>query len=588
MVTFESVPRRNGWLIAVALLFAAVLAVWGQSITFEFVFWDDATLIYENPHVTTPGVSTLSGTWKAHHAGMYIPLVYNLWWGIAQIGREIGGRYAEHGIPPWPFHLANVFVHALNACLVWAIIRQIGLKTWPAIVGALIFALHPLQTEAVCWSTAMKDLLSTALALGSIALCLQAAARWEQNRLNAHLCYAAALLLAFLGSLAKPGILGVPVIAFILDAAFISGWSWRPLMRAAGLAVVLAPAILWTSAAQPAVYERGVSLILRPTVALHALGFYIQKLVVPSQFCIDYGLRPLVVVNHWRHLAVAMIVPAALLLLLPARGHRKHLVVAGIVFVAGVLPVLGLVAFGFQYWSTVSDRYVYLAMLGPAMVVAYLFSLLQRRAAVLAGVAIVCGIGALSARQARVWHDTLSLMDNTIRLNPQSAVAYNNFAAGFCPAPSMDDLWQGSGTTLPTAGPLSPQQKAEIVELADRYFSKAFGFRPEYPDPLKNMIWNRAGRGRYKEAIALSEMALRLGNHDVFGYVIPPSYLGWLYLQERQYAKAKEMLLLALMMDPGDVQAHQTMAELIRQEAAAMPAVPAIQFSPTLEIPQPR
>ncbi len=41
------------------------------------------------------------------------------------------------------------------------------------------------------------------------------------------------------------------------------------------------------------------------------------------------------------------------------------------VFVAGLLPVLGLVPFAFQAYSTVADRYVYIAMLGPALALAW-------------------------------------------------------------------------------------------------------------------------------------------------------------------------------------------------------------------------
>ena len=96
------------------------------------------------------------------------------------------------------------------------------------------------------------------------------------------------------------------------------------------------------------------------------------------------------------------------------------------VFVAALLPVLGLVPFAFQYYSNVADHYVYPAMLGPAIGLALIYGRLPssgRR--ILVPLAIV-GLLALSFVQASYWKDDVTLYSRTISVNPGSFMAHND------------------------------------------------------------------------------------------------------------------------------------------------------------------
>src|SRR5213076_192323 len=77
---------------------------------------------------------------------------------------------------------------------------------------------------------------------------------------------------------------------------------------------------------------------------------------------------------------VEWIVPAVLAMAIwRVRKSQPLLAAAGLVFLVGLLPVLGLVPFLMQYYSTVTDHYLYLPMLGVALAVAWAMSRYERR-----------------------------------------------------------------------------------------------------------------------------------------------------------------------------------------------------------------
>ena len=147
----------------------------------------------------------------------------------------------------------------------------------------------------------------------------------------------------------------------------------------------------------------------RPLVATDAIGFYLAKLAVPLVLTPDYGRIPSVVCA-WGLANGALLLPVAAVVALVWLRSRVAWAAAA-VFLAGLLPVLGLVPFGFQDISTVADRYIYLAMLGPAMLCVAVHALAEQGALgrIGGGVGLVerhrLAAGRLVARQ----HDAVRL-----------------------------------------------------------------------------------------------------------------------------------------------------------------------------------
>ncbi len=195
--------RRGDWLAAAGLALAVAL-FYGRCATFAFTNWDDIPLLTDNPLTRTPGLETAlallrPGAVPQEH--LYIPLTYLSHW----------LENALFGIQPAVVHSVNVFLHTLNAALVFGLGRRLGASRPAATLAALLFALHPLQVEAVAWGMGRKDLLATAFALAA----LLAWCRWRDD--GRHRWYALGVGAWALSLLAKPATIVLPGVFVLLD-----------------------------------------------------------------------------------------------------------------------------------------------------------------------------------------------------------------------------------------------------------------------------------------------------------------------------------------------------------------------------------
>ncbi len=200
----------------------------------------------------------------------------------------------------------------------------------------------------------------------------------------------------------------------------------RPLLPLLIWVALSLPLLVVARRAQPADWGFRSPLWSRPLVALDALAFYAFKLVLPLDLGLDYGRSPDWLVTS-PQLWLTWLVPVALgALVWMLRRRAPWLAAAGLVFVLALLPVLGLVRFDFQRHSTVADHYVYVAMLGPALALAFLAALRSAREQAAMGLLLLAPLAVLTRLQTASWHDTVSVMTRSLAANPSSIAAHIN------------------------------------------------------------------------------------------------------------------------------------------------------------------
>jgi hypothetical protein len=426
---FSSSPNLRAGLLLVGL----VVLVFGRICFYGWIDWDDDVHISRNPGLNPVTLSNVAGFWVRPYELLYIPVSYTFFAGEVLLSRALFPP--EPGVPPdpRPFHAISLLLHASCVLLVWRLIARRVRGCWPAVAGAALFAVHPLQVESVAWISEQRGLLATLLSLAAIALHFRSGGEESPTRRS---CTTVAGIACFgLAMLAKPQAVVVPLLLLILEprtpGRSVLGtarglWLW--FLMAAGVGVI-------AKAQQPSDWSwegAAVSPMLRPIVAGDAIGFYATKLLLPFGLCIDHGRTPAVVLaSPWLCLrAVATLGAVAAPWFVPGlRGCRTPVGLA----LAGLLPVLGLVPFTFQGFSTVAERYAYLPMLGPALGVA--LALDHARATRLRPLlpwATSLGIlvlGVLSARQTAVWQSRSTLNAHAVRTNPRTYGARLNLAA---------------------------------------------------------------------------------------------------------------------------------------------------------------
>ncbi len=175
---------RNRYLFP-ALLVAVVFLLYGRSITFDFVNYDDYDLVVRNTEfLKDPGNILTSFTTHAftthREEGVYYRPILLL---------SYFADYALWGVNPAGFHLTNVLLHAVATLLLFLLavelLRQargapangevsagatsfIGDDRLTAFLTALLFAVHPVQTESVAWVAGRNDILLGVFILGSL------------------------------------------------------------------------------------------------------------------------------------------------------------------------------------------------------------------------------------------------------------------------------------------------------------------------------------------------------------------------------------------------------------------------------------
>ncbi|MBX7166574.1 MAG: tetratricopeptide repeat protein [Pirellulales bacterium] len=409
----------------IALLAASLVAAlpFAASWNFALLNWDDLFNIAQNPHFNPPTFASLLRFWQEPYGYLYIPVTYLVMGVEAAVARQVTTDAVTFN--PAVFHGTSLVLHTVCTGLVAVLLWQLVRNRRAAVVSAFAFAWHPLQTETVCWVSEQKGLLAAALGLTALNLYVYC----QQRGSRAALSYVAATIAFGLALLCKPAAVAVPLVALALSLGVLA----RP-WRAALLSVVpwLALAALLayaTNRLQTA--EGGTPQVVpwaRPMIAGDALTFYAWKTLLPARLSPDYGRSPASVLQSgWVYLMWPL--PLIALAALTRLPHARGFLTAALVFVAALLPVCGLIPFGFQAISTVGDRYAYLAMLGPALAMALLFNLVPRPGIKIAAGILLAAWALLSWKQTDIWRNDATLFRHVLSINGRSWVAHERLAA---------------------------------------------------------------------------------------------------------------------------------------------------------------
>lgn len=408
-----------GWVVGglVGLFFLPV--IWN-----DFVEWDDITFILGNPRLNPPTLSSVGWYWTHAAWNLYQPVTMTLWGILAKIGHvDDPDQFGGH-MNPYLFHLASLILHVMAAVVVWQILRRVVRNDWAAAAGALFWGLHPVQVEAVAFAGALNNPLFGALSLTALWQYLSFTDSPPNNRRWVH--YGLGTLAFAASMLCKPTAVVTPLLAMLLDWA-MRRRSFAATMRPALAWMLMAiPCAIWTKLLQHGATVAAMPLWFRPVIAADAVLYHLIHIVWPYQLTIDYGRMPQMV-SAQVFSVIELAVPAALIVLAWLMRRRTPAVTAAVViFLVALLPNSGLVPFDYQSISTVADRYVYLAMLGPAMLAAWALANWPRQWTVTAAAVALVLLGLLSVRQLRLWRDGQTLFTYGLGINPKSVESMLN------------------------------------------------------------------------------------------------------------------------------------------------------------------
>ena len=595
--------RRPSVLLCLTILMVAVLIAFSPVMWSHSFVGDDHGHLNDNPRMNPVTWSGVKAYWTGPYISLYIPLTYTVWSAAARIGQALDLPTHGYNLNPDLFHLLNLLFHVLNALLVFFILKILCSERWPALVGALLFSLHPVQVESVAWIGEFRTQLGGCLSLAAILLYLKAFHPSASGRRSAAYlslaCYALALS-------AKPTSVAVPLMLLILNHFFLHAAPGKNLRLTAPWLILTVPLVIVTMAVQPPAVLQNVPLPrLRPLIAGDATAFYLYQLVFPDRLGFDYGRTPEFVLNHWwGYVTWILPVAAALGLYFGPRRYRPYLGCLCL-FIAGFLSVAGLVPFVFQQISTVADRYLYLSMLGPALALAWLLTTSGNRFRTAAALALTILLIPVTLIQTTTWKNEETVLTQALAVNPRSSYAYH-YLADCCYRnvprglalnrkalsldPGLKNALSGLAVTLahilehnPPPDPSSlaadgnPEIEGRLIDQGDALqsagrpreslslYGRALVLNPVNVRAHNNVAVAFLRLGLYEEAAAHLKAALKLSPRDALAH----SNLGIAQyaLGDRQGARAQ--FQAARQLDPNHAEIRHNAGQMDRQGRAA-------------------
>jgi protein O-mannosyl-transferase len=471
--------------------------------------------------------------------------------------------------------LINLIFHSLNGVLLFFLVRAVGGNLTVCALTMFIFLLHPVQVSPLLWSIQRKTVLSGAFYLASFLAYVSF--RNSGDRVNYVIC----LFLFILALLSKPSAVTLPLALLLTEMLIVprlanlksvSTLSSESCTRAIRSDFCVRPQFCWRVAVQllpfflialthglltmqnEALEDPNVPLQDRPLIAAAAFWFYVGKILVPFDLVAVYPLwNPEVSSPLWWIPFAGMLLFAISLAYWRKRISNDVLWGLGN-FVVGILPVIGILKFGYFQHSFVADHFLYMALPGIAYCIAIGFDRWVTRLAApfrqaLAGL-LALYLAFLTIQtylQTKVWENSVTLWSHTLKHNSASWSAHH-----------------GLGLELLERGQLLP---------AETHLRRAAEIRPENIEVL-NAVGNLlAKKGNLSDAEVMYRKSLKLkpdaaNTHSNLGMVLGD--LG-------KMDEAMQHLQEAARLDPGHGSAYNNMGLVLKKSGNIPEAVRAFE-----------
>ena len=424
--------------VQTVLLVALPVVLYGRSLTFPLLDYDDPIYVGRNPAVRAPGLAGLRQAWSAPYFHDYIPLTHTSLW----LDARAGGLAQAGGPAPLPFRLQSLAWHVLCALAVSAAARR-WLGERQGFLAALLFAIHPMAVESVAWVAARKNVVSLAFYLAAyLAWC-----RGEETG-RRPLWRTACGALFLLSLLSKPAAMGLPLVlaadAWLLRRRRIA----QVLLDAAPFGLVAAGWLAFAIQLRrdiPAQAAPGLAGLL--ALDLQVLARYLVNSAAPVFLSAFYyvDLSGPASPEVWASVA-ALVAGSALPFLWIRRraiaGFLLLWVLAGLLPALNVVPQPHPIADRFFYWSL--PGLLAFLVLTMADGVAALRSRAGnparfRRVAAGAALAVAAGFAGLTLVRTEAWASSRRLFEDAVRKSPRSAVARMHLGNVLSNSPSQKD-----------------------------------------------------------------------------------------------------------------------------------------------------
>ncbi len=331
-------------------------------------------------------------------------------------------NYHFTALDPMPLHLVNVLMHLCNIVLVYYFIKQLTGKPDIAIVVSVLFALHPMNVEAVSWMSARSSSMYVLFYLMALIQYIS----YVKKRQVKYLLFTGAFFILSLFSKAQA--VTLPVILLAIDYFLARKLSWKLILEKIpffilsvifGLVTIMDSATMHNITNGMMVSYNGAEIFF---MACYSFMFYFFKLVAPVSLCSVYvyppktgGMLP------WEYYISPVFLLLIIYLLYRFRKNRYVILGAALFFITISINIQVIPSRLF----IVTERYAYFPYIGLFFIAGYGYHFLKEKGnkypyRFFAVLAVFCfAFSWIIVERNKVWANDLAFMTDIIEKNPK-------------------------------------------------------------------------------------------------------------------------------------------------------------------------
>jgi tetratricopeptide (TPR) repeat protein len=562
MIDKFNIYQKNS-IFVVLMLIILILGVYWSVQNYEFINFDDNIYVTENSH-TLSGITLDGFRWAfgTKYFGLWNPLV----WLSFMLDYQLFGFNAGG------YHWTNVIIHVFNTILLFFLFRNLTGAVWRSAFVAALFAIHPINVESIAWVAERKNVLSTFFWMLTMLSYV-----WYVKQPNWKR-YLPVLVSFALGLMSKPMLVVLPFVLLLLD--------YWPLNRTAIntqnetniqatlkagkeklnflilektplfiLSTILMCITIYSHQSDSAPQSKRIIasfFMQRINNAIFSYAMYLKKLFWPTDLSIPYLYLNIPI---WHLFLSAIFLIIITILICKYFKKYPYLPVGWFWYLGTLIPVLGIVQIGEH---TMADRYAYVPFIGLFVIIAWGAEQISskkiylKKPFIFASVLIIVFLSVATYNQIKLWANTATLFEDTLKKDPNNYVAYavighemlnngENEKALYCYdmalklSPGFYGAYINEGIVLMAMGKRCDALKffkeamrldkfsanayydIGLFYMADNkldesipYFIKAVEIKPDYKEAYNDLGVVLVKKGRIQEGILQFEKALHI------------------------------------------------------------------------------
>ncbi len=490
MKSIRASQRTSLWFPGLVVCFCA-LALYAQTFGMGFVSDDENTILSNYALHSLGNIPELftKGMWPAGSADEYTyrPLF------MAAMAID----YALWGGKPAGYHLISVLLHATSAVLVFLIAQRLVNRQLPALLAALLFAVHPVNVEPVAWISARCGLMSAGFALGAFYLYL----RYRQDLRQVFLVWS--IVLYLLAVFSKEDVIVFPMLVLIAEFSLFEWEGRRSLTRFFCYLMIAGFYFGVRTLVLKVVPGGGLPLSERLLTAPGMIAEYLRLLVFPygQKVFYDIPIRR----EFWDAAVFGPLLCIIFLMLgwlLALRYDRRIFFCLGWVFIG--LALFSGVPFMPQP-SPMATRYLYFSAVGYCLLLGLLVAkflenhgaaqALSHRTVIVFAIIQVSIFAIISWQQSWVWRDDVVFRNVYVADAPRVPQGHNGQGANYFRAGNFDRAAAAFSRAIELAPGYYDAHfnlgmtylALEQTEKATRQFRRVLELNPSFPDALDQL-----------------------------------------------------------------------------------------------------